>query len=124
MLLTIPLYTSDTDKGVDYDGSKWHGTSGAGSFRGDVATGGGEELALLAYRTGPPPAALVPAPSTRAWIEGTGDRFARRCLPLMMANQAGWFLLNRQTVHVTWDGGDSQEALRLEFPGGDPPSRP
>ena len=80
-----------------------------------------EELALLAYRTGPPPAAIVPAPATRAWIEATDQRFARRCLPLMMANQAGWFLLGSHSVRVTWDGGPGMEALRLEFLSGEPP---
>ena len=80
-----------------------------------------DELALIAYRTGPPPAALVPAPSMRAWIEATDDRFARRCLPLMMACQAGWFLLNSHSFRATWDGGDGLEALRLEYLSGEPP---
>ena len=80
-----------------------------------------EELALRAYRTGPPPAAIVPAPATRAWIEATDQRFARRCLPLMMANQAGWFVLGSHSVRVTWDGGPGMEALRLEFLSGEPP---
>jgi hypothetical protein len=98
------------------------GTARAGRdrFAAMLQPAEGEELALLAYRTGGSPAALVPAPSTRAWIEGTDQRFARRCLPLMMANQAGWFLLNSQTVRATWDGGESKEALQLEFPGGPP----
>ncbi len=80
-----------------------------------------DELALIGYRTDPPPAALVPAPATRAWIEATDERFARRCLPLMMANQAGWFLLNSHSFSATWDGGVHEEALQLEFLSGEPP---
>src|SRR5829696_7007803 len=78
-----------------------------------------EELALLAYRTGAAPPAIVAAPATRACVEATDQRFARRCLPLMMANRAGWFVLNSHTVRVTWDGGTGMEALRLEFLAGE-----
>jgi len=81
----------------------------------------GDELALIAYRTGPPPVSLVPAPSTRTWIERTDERFARRCLPLMMACQAGWFLLNSHTFQARWDGGDRVDALQLDFLSGVPP---
>jgi Family of unknown function (DUF6065) len=81
-----------------------------------------EELALLTFRVGTAPwPALVPATSTRGWIERTGERFARRCLPLMMASQAGWFLINTQTFRATWDGGDSLESLRLDYLSGEPP---
>ena len=81
-----------------------------------------EEFKLIAYRvTSAPPAALVPAPSTRAWIEATGDRFARRCLPLMVANQAGWFLINSHTFRATWNGGNGKDAIRLKYSSGRPP---
>ena len=80
-----------------------------------------DELALLAYRVGPPPAALVPAPPTRAWIEATPERFARRCLPLMMACQGGWFVLNSRTFQATWDGGDGVEAVQLNYFPAEPP---
>jgi hypothetical protein len=81
-----------------------------------------KELALLAYRVSSAPMAIVPAPTTRAWIEDTDQRFARRCLPLMIANQAGWFLLGSHTVRATWDGGRGMEALQLEVLSGEPPS--
>jgi Family of unknown function (DUF6065) len=29
---------------------------------------------------------------------------AQRCLPLLIANQAGWFILNRYPMRATWDG--------------------
>ena len=81
-----------------------------------------EDLDLLVYRTSPPPwPAIVPASSTRGWIERTSDRFARRCLPLMMACQAGWFLVGTHSFTATWDGDDSLDALRLEFTSGQPP---
>lgn len=75
-----------------------------------------EELSLTVYRTSPPPwPALVPASSTRGWIERTDSRFARRCLPLMMASQAGWFLIGTHSFTARWDGGDGLDAIRLDF---------
>lgn len=81
-----------------------------------------ESVPLKVYRTSPPPwPALVPAPSTRAWIERTTGRFARRCLPLMMANQAGWFLIGTHSFTAKWDGGDGLDSVRLKFESGSPP---
>ena len=82
----------------------------------------GAALALIAYRVSDgPPLQLVPAPAARAWMDATDQRFAYRCLPLLIANQAGWFLLNSHTFRATWDGGDDLDALRLEYFTGLPP---
>jgi hypothetical protein len=64
---------------------------------------------------------IVPAPQIREWIDATDQQFARRCLPLLIANQAGWFILNSHHLRVTWNGGNDQEALTLEWLSGEPP---
>jgi hypothetical protein len=77
---------------------------------------------LIAYPLYPNPAMrLVPATNDREWMTATNDQFAKRCLPLLIANQAGWFVLNSHHLRVTWDGGDRIEALQLEWLSGDPP---
>jgi len=77
---------------------------------------------LIAYRLHMgTPLRLVPAPRERAWIEATQDRFASRCLPLLMANQAGWFLLNSHPLRVTWNGQAGKDALTLDYLAGAPP---
>jgi hypothetical protein len=38
-------------------------------------------------------------------MDETFKRFATRCLPMMMANQSGWLILNTQTVRLNWNGG-------------------
>lgn len=82
----------------------------------------GSAPTLIAYRVSPvPPLRLVTAPQARAWMDATGQRFANRCLPLLIANQAGWFILNSHALCATWDGGDGKEALRLEYFSGAPP---
>ena len=83
---------------------------------------GADAPSLIAYRLHPRPALrLVPAPREREWIEATRARFANRCLPLLLANQAGWFVLNSHRLTVTWTGGADNEALRLDWGDGRPP---
>ena len=68
------------------------------------------------------PLRIVPAPRTRPWIEALPRRFAANCLPLMMANQSGWWLLNPIPFRVTWDGREAPNALTIEpVEGGEKP---
>ena len=54
------------------------------------------------------PVEIVPAERWREWMNATSNRFANRCLPLLMANQAGWVLINPAAFTATWDGGDER----------------
>lgn len=86
------------------------------------------EMSLTAYPLEPPlypllpkPFDLVPAPPTRTWMDATEDRYAYRCLPLLIANQAGWFVLSRHRLTVTWDGGNDPSSLTIACQeGGEP----
>jgi hypothetical protein len=76
---------------------------------------------IIAYRVGDDSGLrLVPAPASRDWMNDTIARFANRCLPLLVANQAGWVLLNQHRLRVTWNGGDSVNDLRIDYPRGGP----
>jgi Family of unknown function (DUF6065) len=78
--------------------------------------------AFVAYRlTRSPEMRLVPATSSRAWMDATPGRFAQRCLPLLIANQSGWLVLNSHAIRATWDGGPSPESLHVECLSGEPP---
>lgn len=91
----------------------------SGGESGDV---GVSQPHLIAYRLGAsPPMRLVPAARERAWMDATGERFAYRCLPLNIANQSGWWILNSHALTVTWDGGGGVDALRLDWCSGEPP---
>jgi hypothetical protein len=78
-------------------------------------------LAMTAYRLHPMQMPIVVGPGSRAWMDATPGRFAYRCLPMLIANQAGWYILSQHKVAVTWDGADRQDALRVECLQGDPP---
>jgi hypothetical protein len=82
------------------------------------------ELEFVAFHEGArPPVAIVPGERWRSWMNATVDRYANRCLPLLMANQAGWVLLNPAPFTATWDGGDSHASLEIEYADDTPEDR-
>lgn len=58
---------------------------------------------------------LTPAPINRKWMDETQERFAYRCLPLTLANQAGWVIGNPTGFTVYWNGGARPEDVVLSF---------
>lgn len=73
---------------------------------------------LIAYRVAlGSDTALEPAPAQREWMQVTRDAFANRCLPLLIANQAGWHVLNPVGLRARWNGGDRIPDLTVETIG-------
>jgi hypothetical protein len=71
---------------------------------------------LIAHRiASSAPMAIEPAPRDRRWLDDTRERFGYRCLPLLIANQAGWFILNPRSFAATWDGGEEKESLTIAY---------
>jgi Family of unknown function (DUF6065) len=80
------------------------------------------ERLITAYCVNPTlPMPIIPASQSRKWMDESNGRFAYRCLPLLMANQSGWFLLNSQRLCITWNGGRSADNLRIEALDDGPP---
>lgn len=67
------------------------------------------------------PMPLVPAPSARAWMDATDRRFANRCLPLLVANQSGWFLLSAHKLRAVWSGDNGISGVTVEYLEGSEP---
>jgi hypothetical protein len=88
-----------------------------------AATAGGSEPAhrLTAYRIGSYGLGLVPAPAAREWMSRTDELTAYRCLPMLIANQSGWLVLNNATFTAIWNGGDGVDAVSLSYPAGQGP---
>jgi hypothetical protein len=83
---------------------------------------GNAELGLVAYRVSRDPCIrIVPAPPQRGWMAATDQGFARRCLPLLLANQAGWWLLNSHSFVVTWSGSSDRSGVHIHYLDGAPP---
>lgn len=60
---------------------------------------------------------IEPAPIRRGWMDQTQSQFAYRCLPLTLANQAGWVIRNPVGFSATWFGGPRPEDTSLVFDG-------
>ncbi|MBK8257944.1 MAG: hypothetical protein IPK82_35425 [Polyangiaceae bacterium] len=56
---------------------------------------------------------LSPAPSKRQWMEDSAERFAYRCLPLLIANQAGWFVELTEDVELLWNGRNGMDDIQV-----------
>src|SRR4051795_5949756 len=84
-----------------------------------------EGPALTAYALEPHSSMrLITAPASREWMDATPKRYAYRCLPLLIANQSGWLILNRHPVRATWDGTDELCGVHVEQLGaGKAPAR-
>jgi hypothetical protein len=68
---------------------------------------------------------IRPAPATRAWMDATSESFARRCLPLNIANAHGWEVLSPGGFEAIWDGGTTPAAVTIRLdPGADPQRAP
>ena len=74
---------------------------------------------LIAYELGNTADMLVqPAPTARQWMDEAGQRHPYRCLPLVMANQAGWIIPSPVRFTARWNGGPRKQDLRIWFPRG------
>jgi hypothetical protein len=62
---------------------------------------------------------LVTAPTRRAWMDEA--RHPYNCLPLKMANQAGWFVLNHHAIEILWTGGEDRASLVIRHLDDGPP---
>lgn len=62
---------------------------------------------ITAYRVGNPKAlTLEPSPVKREWIDRLPQQFAKRCLPILMANQSGWIGRIQEGFTAFWGGDD------------------
>lgn len=59
------------------------------------------------------PFEIRPAPAEREWIDATQQRFAARCLPLLIANSHGWEILLQDRCEIIWSGGKGMDDLRV-----------
>jgi Family of unknown function (DUF6065) len=64
---------------------------------------------------------LVAAPKRRQWMNDSPARRPYYCLPMALANQAGWFLLNTHTFKVRWSGEDGVDSLAIYYLTGQRP---
>jgi hypothetical protein len=69
---------------------------------------------IIAYELQPPMLRLGVGAHDRAWMDAIPDRTAYRCLPMLIANQAGWTVASRGRLRATWNGGPLPSDLRVD----------
>lgn len=55
------------------------------------------------------------APISREWMDNAHVRFPYRCLPLVIANQAGWILRSPGGFRAYWYGGPSKDDVEVRY---------
>ena len=76
---------------------------------------------LIAYRLYEWDVPLVAASVRRDWMSATQQGHAYHCLPLNIANQAGWFMLCTYDFVAVWDGGSKKGAIEISYPDDNEP---
>jgi hypothetical protein len=70
---------------------------------------------LMAYAlSGADRMPIVAAPCEREWMDLADQRYPYRCLPLAIANQAGWLILNPVTFEAVWNGGPGKADVKIQ----------
>jgi hypothetical protein len=70
---------------------------------------------LTAYETVPSQGFdLTAGPRARDWMGTTHNHSAYKCLPLTMANQAGWCIGAPASVRARWDGSPLLKAVEIQ----------
>lgn len=70
---------------------------------------------LTAYVVSDHPLEITTGDQRRAWMDELPDRFAYRCLPLLIANQAGWDLLCPTGFSARWNGKAALDAIKFKW---------
>lgn len=73
-----------------------------------------KRLELIGYSAWGFDTKIVPAWTPRDWMDATGEKFAYHCLPMVLANQSGWFILAPHDAVAEWNGGLAPTDLKVE----------
>jgi len=76
-----------------------------------------DDLTLIAHSGWGFHVQIVPAFTARDWMDQTGQGYAYHCLPMVMANQSGWFVLAPHDVMAEWNGGSGIADLAVTVSG-------
>src|SRR5262245_39621033 len=77
-----------------------------------------DDNVITAYQIYDPVTVRIQAATVdRAWMDAAHQRPPYRCLPLNIANQQGWFLLNPTPFRAYWYGGPAPSDLEVRFDG-------
>jgi hypothetical protein len=68
---------------------------------------------ITAYQVIDNPPPIFPAEPTREWMNQTSNKFAYRCLPLVIGNTYGWEIKSNSEFIAKYDGGRGVDAIQI-----------
>jgi hypothetical protein len=71
---------------------------------------------LIAYQCSPEAPLIRSARPDREWMDNSHQRFVYRCLPMVIANQFGWDIINPVSFVASWNGGAHPNDVKITFP--------
>jgi antitoxin (DNA-binding transcriptional repressor) of toxin-antitoxin stability system len=80
---------------------------------------GQSDLTIIAYQVTKRNMSLQPGHGDRIWMDETVNRFAYRCMPMLLANQTGWLICSNHDLRISWDGTQGVNAVTVENLGGE-----
>ena len=72
---------------------------------------------FIAYQCSPEAPLIRSAKPDREWMDNAYKRFPYRCLPMVIANQYGWDVINPISFIAEWNGGVLPSDVKIHFPG-------
>lgn len=72
-------------------------------------------MKLTAYKISKNAMSISPGVKTRKWMDNSVNKYAYRCLPLQIANTFGWDICLIENIIVSWNGGNEQKDLQVNF---------
>jgi hypothetical protein len=67
------------------------------------------------YLFGKESVVIKPSSPKRDWMDETQDKYAYRCLPMVIANQHSWDAICPGDIQVTWEGDNSFKGVKIDF---------
>jgi hypothetical protein len=102
-----------TGAGVDVEAQEEAAAQARRSVHDEEDTGTSTFIAYELWEN--PGFALEPASPRREWMDKFPHRVPYRCLPLNIANQAGWVVRSPVNFSVTWNGKHDLAGLKIDF---------
>ncbi len=76
-------------------------------------------MKITAYKVKKETLGLVPAKTTRKWMDESINKHPYRCLPMLMANSYGWDLVSKSEFTAEWNGGKYPKDLTITNASGE-----
>ena len=58
---------------------------------------------------------IKPSSTKREWMDNTQNKFAYRCLPMVIANHHGWDAICPSDIQITWEGEKYIDSVKVDY---------